>query len=291
MFKTLPLFTIILIAICLSCRNEVDKAEDDEIIRINEFIANLHIDSVTENGIYYIIDTLGTGDTVKVNDFISINFCGCTIDEILAENFTNFNFTFVVGSRQVIKGIDEGMQLMAEGGTSTFIIPFKMAYYSPNSTFNNYNTYLFRIQLNEIIDTPKVWEINRINQYIQDNGYNAQPDTNGYCFIEIIAGTGNDIEIDDTIMMNYKCKLLDESILFSSESDKKTFKLVYDSLYFYNDTILNRALFEGLTQMKENGKSVIIIPSSRAYKKEYIGTEVPSYSTFIFEVENIQILK
>ncbi len=274
-----------------SCRNEVDKATEDEHIKISEYIKNIDIDTITENGIYYIEDTLGDGDTVLDGDFVSIDFCGCTIDNNLPDKYDHTDFNFVVGSGQIIEGINQGILFMREGGTGTFIIPFKLAYYSPNSTFNNYYTYLYRIHINNIINVPKNWEINNINNYIQEHNYNVQPDTNGFCYIELKEGTGNNISMLDKVKLEYNCKLLNDDILFSSDLDQKLFTLNYDSLYFYEDTALNRPLYLGLTKMKEYGQSVIIIPSNMAFGNNYIGTEIPPYSTFIFEINSISVLR
>ncbi|MFC2136641.1 FKBP-type peptidyl-prolyl cis-trans isomerase [Bacteroidota bacterium] len=280
----------IILSIIHACRNKVDQAADDEYIKIEEFIQNIEVDTVTENGVHYIEDTAGTGDTVFSENFISIDFSGCKLENKLPEEYTHTNFTFIVNSGQVIRGINEGILLMREGTTGRLIIPFEMAYYSPISSFNNYNTYIFKIHVNRIIENPKEWELNRIYRYILDNNYNVQPDTNGYCIIEIEEGDGETILLYNKVELGYTCKLLNEEVLLSSESDQNTFTLNYDSLYFFNDTILNRPLYNGLTKMKENGKSIIIIPSNQAFGSKYIGTEIQSYSTFIFEIYSISVL-
>ena len=143
MIKKYLVITGIIIIIVYACRNEVDQAADDELIKIEEFIKDkdIEVDTITENGIYYIEDTIGTGDTVKNEDFISINFSGCKLEDELPEEYTHNNFTFIVNSGQVIRGINEGVTLMRVGTTARLIIPFEMAYYSPISTYNNYNTY------------------------------------------------------------------------------------------------------------------------------------------------------
>jgi len=291
MIKKYLFFTSIILVILYACRNEVDLAADDERIKIEKYIKekNIEIDTITENGVYYIEDNVGTGDTVNSGDFISINFCGCKLEEELHNDYTNIDFTFIVDSGQVIKGINEGVTLMRENTTARLIIPFEMAYYSPISSFNNYNTYILKIYINKIIDDPKQWEINRINNYISDNNYIGQPDTNGYCIINIEKGEGEIINLNDKVKLDYKCKLLNNEVLLSSKYDQNTFILNYDSLYFFNDTILNRPLYNGLTTMKENGKSLIIIPSNKAFGRSYIGTEIPSYATFIFEINAITI--
>ena len=197
---------------------------------------------------------------------------------------------FIVGSDQLIDGINEGVQYMHEGGKAQLIIPFKLAYYVPGLEDNNYSTYFFEIEINEIIDTPQTWEMRRINEYLVENNYEATPDTTGFCYIEIVEGTGDSIKENDAVEIEFECWSLYGDLLTATENNE-TYKIIldYNYLIFNRDTVLNRGFIKGLTQMKEFGESVIIIPYSMGYGSNYLYTgSVPPYITFIFNIFSIK---
>ena len=64
------------------------------------------------------------GDTVKVH--YSLKVFGS--DDVVESSFDKKPFIFMVGLGQVIKGWDEGVQGMKEGGQRTLIIPANLGY-------------------------------------------------------------------------------------------------------------------------------------------------------------------
>ncbi|MEM9920811.1 MAG: FKBP-type peptidyl-prolyl cis-trans isomerase [Bacteroidota bacterium] len=84
----------------------------------------------TESGLQYILHRPGTGAEAKSGKFIDVHYSGFLMDG------TNFDetyskaapYTFRLDRGLVIKGWDEGLQLLKEGGQATFFVPYTLAY-------------------------------------------------------------------------------------------------------------------------------------------------------------------
>ena len=109
------------------------QAEADEKL-IQEFMAK---DTIMKNavrtasGLYYAKRTPGSGAQIKAGDKVKVHYIGKYLNGSTFESsYTGGNpFTITnVGSKQVIKGWDEGLQLMQEGETTRFYIPSGLAY-------------------------------------------------------------------------------------------------------------------------------------------------------------------
>ena len=111
----------------------VAQAEADEKL-IKEFIAK---DTTIKNpvrtgsGLYYIKKTAGSGPQIKAGDKVKVHYIGKFLNgETFESSYSGGRPLEItkVGSGQVIKGWDEGLQLMQEGETARFYIPSGLAY-------------------------------------------------------------------------------------------------------------------------------------------------------------------
>lgn len=115
------------------------NAKDEKIL--TEYFAKNHIKATrTPSGLYCTIKKKGTGENAKPGQQVSMNYLGKFMDGNkfdgnVDENYqpvngrTAFNFTLGVG--QVIKGWDEGVQLLNTGCRATLYLPSSIAY-GPN---------------------------------------------------------------------------------------------------------------------------------------------------------------
>jgi len=88
-------------------------------------------------------EVVGTGATAEAGDQVTVNYVGALPDGTVFDASKNHGqpLTFTLGAGRVIKGWDEGVAGMKEGGKRMLIIPADMAYGSqsvgsipPNST-------------------------------------------------------------------------------------------------------------------------------------------------------------
>ncbi|HUY05178.1 MAG TPA: FKBP-type peptidyl-prolyl cis-trans isomerase [Candidatus Paceibacterota bacterium] len=76
-------------------------------------------------------ETVGTGATAASGDTVTVNYVGSLTDGTVFDASANHGttgFTFKLGAGQVIKGWDEGIVGMKEGGKRKLIIPASLAY-------------------------------------------------------------------------------------------------------------------------------------------------------------------
>lgn len=84
----------------------------------------------TKSGLKYIDETIGKGKEAKAGDTVDVHYTGWL------KNGTKFDsskdrgqpFSFPLGAGRVIKGWDEGVAGMKEGGKRKLIIPYGLAY-------------------------------------------------------------------------------------------------------------------------------------------------------------------
>lgn len=88
----------------------------------------------TETGLYIITLKKGNGTFPEVEDKVAVNYTGMLTDGTVFDSNTDPKFnhvdplTFSVGTRQVIRGWDEGLQHIDKGGRAVLIIPSSLAY-------------------------------------------------------------------------------------------------------------------------------------------------------------------
>ncbi|MEG1290167.1 MAG: FKBP-type peptidyl-prolyl cis-trans isomerase, partial [Bacteroidales bacterium] len=100
-----------------------------------------------------------------------------------------------------------------------------------------------------------------------------------------IENAGNDIRPaeTDTVEVNYKGTLLDGTV-FDSSYDRK------ESVKFPLNAVI-KGWTEGLQLLGEGGKATLWIPYELGYGPRQMSPTLPGYSTLVFEVELIKVIK
>ena len=84
--------------------------------------------TVTASGLQYEIVKEGTGRQPKASDTVRCHYEGTLIDGTVFDSSFRRNQPAEFGLQQVIAGWTEGVQLMKEGATFKFYIPYHLAY-------------------------------------------------------------------------------------------------------------------------------------------------------------------
>ena len=119
------------------------------------------------------------------------------------------------------------------------------------------------------------------DKYLAYNKITAKPTESGLIYIETKKGSGKKPAATDVVKVHYTGKLLDGTVFDSSVERGKPVEFP-----------LNQVIpgwTEGLQLMGIGGKATLIIPSNIAYGMGQ--GPIPPYSTLVFEVELIDILK
>ena len=130
------LLTLAALTITTTGFAQSQSAKDDQILK--DYFAKNHIQAVkTTSGLYYVITQKGKGANAKAGQSVSMNYIGKFMDgKIFDANVDDkyqpvngrdpLNFTLGIG--QVIRGWDEGVQLLNPGTRATLYIPSELGY-------------------------------------------------------------------------------------------------------------------------------------------------------------------
>jgi len=112
-----------------ACSSDEVTAPEIEVIEETTFHPSLEVDlsrmTQTASGIYIEDVVVGTGAVAEPGDEASVRFAGFLSD---GTQFDAGDFSFTLGSGQVIPGFDEGVRGMAVGGARKVLIPPALAY-------------------------------------------------------------------------------------------------------------------------------------------------------------------
>lgn len=128
MKKVAIIFLSILMIFALSCRKRKVKkqAEQDEITITNYLEENQINATATGTGLYYIIDSLGTGAYPDENANVTVYYKGYFVDGEVFDQSPGSGSNFNLNG--VIPGWQEGLQLFPEGSHGRLFIPSHLGY-------------------------------------------------------------------------------------------------------------------------------------------------------------------
>ena len=130
-----------------ACDKETDLEKENAAIQ-----AYLEENNITTepqySGLYYIETVAGTGASADGGDRVRVKYTGTFLD---GEEFDSGIYTFTLGTGGVIRGWDEGISYMNEGGKAILLIPSDLAYgvYGHNS-IPGYTPLLFDVELMDV---------------------------------------------------------------------------------------------------------------------------------------------
>jgi peptidylprolyl isomerase len=217
---------------------------------------------------------LGDGAEAQAGQTVIVHYSGWLYDEAAEDKKgrkfdssldRNEPFDFPLGGGRVIKGWDQGVAGMREGGQRTLVIPPEMGYGArgagdvipPNATL------VFDVKLLKVIRTE--------------------------C-IDTSVGDGDEATSGQMVTVHYTGWLFDKNaednkgIKFDSSRDRNEpfdFPLGRGQVISGWDT--------GVQGMKVGGKRTLVIPPEMGYGRRGAGGVIPPNATLLFEVELLQI--
>jgi FKBP-type peptidyl-prolyl cis-trans isomerase FklB len=106
----------------------------------------------TASGLQYEVITMGTGAKPGPEETVKVHYTGTLMDGTKFDSSVDRNEPAVFGVNQVIKGWQEGIQLMPVGSKFKFYVPYELAY-GENGTgpIPPYSTLVFDVELLDIV--------------------------------------------------------------------------------------------------------------------------------------------
>ncbi len=111
------LFVLACVSMMIAQTDGGDKKKEEKVI-------------TTKTGLKYVDQKVGDGKEAKAGDTVSVHYTGTLKDGKKFDSSLDRGrpFSFNLGAGQVIKGWDEGVAGMKEGGKRKLIIPADLAY-------------------------------------------------------------------------------------------------------------------------------------------------------------------
>ena len=295
---------LVVIVFLTSCKDNPDIMLVREKRLLEQYLEQNNItNEPLSNGIYFLESVSGTGEVPASGDYVIVEYTASLIDgkvfdttseEVAAtkgilspavlygnSKFKLFNTT--------VKGIEEGLKLMKEGGEARLIIPSTLGYGSSASTFvPAYSTLIFDIKLNKVIKDPVAYEAFELANYLglytdsldltlETVEYVSDALTTDWYFIELIEGTGDSIKKDYTVYIYYEGKLVDGRVF-----DKNFGNLSAFSFKVEGGSVI-KGMDLAVQKMKKDSKARVIVPSSLGYGEAGSG-KIPPFSILVFDI-------
>jgi len=153
------------------------KQKDDtrkigEVKEIEQYLAKNNIKAQqTKNGVFYEIQTQGTGVQADSGKVVAINYTGYSMDGKFFDSNIDSNkqvqkhplspFEFMAGVQGAIPGMLEAVTAFKEGGKGRIFIPSVLAYGAQGSppVIKPYQNLMFEIEVTSVKDAPPQQEM------------------------------------------------------------------------------------------------------------------------------------
>ncbi|WP_345078029.1 FKBP-type peptidyl-prolyl cis-trans isomerase [Nemorincola caseinilytica] len=244
----------------------------------------------TESGLYYTITKKGTGANVAAGQMVNVNYTGMLINGQKFDSNTDTAFkhvepfTLTVGRGQVIKGWDEGLQLLSKGTKATLYIPSALAYgsqdRSPQIPANS--ILIFDVEIVDITDQASIDE-KKIKDHLAKNKIKATRTPSGLYYTISQKGLGPNAAKGKKVTMNYTGRLLDGRAFDSNTDPKFGHVRPFDFTLGIGQVI--QGWDEGVQLLQIGTKGTFYIPSALGYGPSGSGQQIPPNSVLVFDVE------
>ncbi|MDE6440389.1 MAG: FKBP-type peptidyl-prolyl cis-trans isomerase [Bacteroidales bacterium] len=247
--------------------------------------------------------------TPEMGDYIIGEMWITVGDSILMTNAGKPGPIIQVGEPEFKGDLQEGVRLLHEGDSARFNIKadsIRARGMQLPEIVKETLTYVIKVeQIVAEADFPayleaKMAEADMAQQeaiaaYLQENGLNVEPTSDGLYFIRTQAGKGKAIKQGSPVKFHYVGRLLDGTIFDTSIKEVAEENGLFHPMRNYEplSTMAGTGqmilgMDEGLLMMRQGDKATLIIPFQLGYGDRDLGP-IPAYSPLIFEMEIVSV--
>lgn len=234
--------------------------------------------TTSPSGLQYKIITQGTGLQPKAGDRVEVHYTGkLTNDTVFDSSYPRGQaLPFTLGKGMVIKGWDEGIAMLKEGGKATFIIPPNLGYgQSAKGKIPANSTLIFDVELMKVI--PKVNAVP-----FDTKGKDTIKTPSGLKYIIVKEGTGRVPFLGANVTAHYTGYFEDGRIFDSSVERGQPFS------FPVGKGKVIKAWDEAFSTLKVGTKARLLVPYTLGYGDSGAGKLIPPRTNLIFDVELIE---
>jgi len=270
----IPANSTLLFDVALLQVNKEKQIEPFDIAKLKKHSAG--------KGMRYYVVAQGKGPTAKPGDNAYIHYTGFLNNGSIFDSSRKKGdpVRITVGSDQVIKGWDMGLQLMNAGSKYRFLIPAKLAYGKEgyHNTVPPDSPIILDVEMIKI--TPEI----KVSRW-DTTGLEMHRTKSGLKYFIIKAGEGDSIKSNDVVQVNYSGYLMNGKLFDSSVKRGEPIRIPVGV-----GAVID-GWDEGLQLMRKGSKFQFIVPSSLAYGEQGNPPQIPADSDLIFDIEVSDIVK
>lgn len=247
----------------------------------------------TPSGLMYVINKEGKGSIPANGSTVVVNYTGKLLNGTVFDSSVDREpIEFAIGTGQVIKGWDEGIALLKEGSSATFVIPSDLAYGEVGAgqgIIPPFATLIFDVELlsKAEIDAKKKAETEsrikseeeQINAYIAAKNLKVVTTASGLRYAITLPASGAKPNVGNKVSVHYTGTLLNGNKFDSSVDRGSPFE------FDLGKGRVIKGWDEGIALLNKGSKAIFIIPSALAYGERAMGADIPANSPLVFEVE------
>lgn len=233
----------------------------------------------TASGLRYKVTEAGKGKQVEIGDKVTVHYTGKLTNGTKFDSSKDRNqpFSFKVGAGQVIRGWDEGLQLLKVGDKAVLSIPPAIGYGNRDmGTIPPNSELIFDIEVLDAVAPVKATPYNV-------KGLDTLTTASGLKYIVVKKGDGAQAAAGKTVDVHYTGYLMDGKVFDSSveRGEPISFPL--------GQGMVIPGWDEGIALMQVGDKIRLILPSNLAYGASGAGGVIPPNATLIFDCELMNV--
>ena len=281
----------------MAIKMAMQKAEDDRLLQ--EYFKSHNLKPMkTASGMYYVITQEGMGEKASVGQTASVFYTGKFMDGKPFDSNMDSSFHHTeafkveVGKGHVIKGWDEGLQLMKKGTRATLYIPSELAY-GPNerSPIPANSILVFDLEIKDLnAPVPQIMgDDNTLQAYFKEHNLHPKKTASGLYYTITKPGTGEKAKPGEKIGMSYLGKTLDGKKFDGNVDDNFNNTRPFSFTLGVGQVI--KGWDEGIALLNKGAKATLYLPSDLAYGPQSPTPAIPPNSALVFDVEVLSIDK
>ncbi len=290
-----------------SCAKEVEESADSIEQRVIEAYVKVNYNNTitpTSSGLYIVPLRTGSGASVKSLTGVYVrytardlkdNYLSTTVEDI-AKQIGSYSAStyygpslFEIGYSSVMKGLEEALLTMREGGKVRVILPSWLSEYDfQGSSRTHSTTTIYEIEVLRVIDKLETFITDTLMGYSRKYYDNMAEDSEGYYYKSIEDGIGKVLKENDNIKYWYVGKLLDGFVFDTNIEDTARKYGIYSSSNSYNAldyTVQNedytgegsvvKGMAKTFLKMKHGGEAVTFFSPELGY-----GSQTKSFGKY-----------
>lgn len=249
----------------------------------------------TPSGIEYIVHKSGSGAQLKVGDTALVNVTQRINDSLLGDSrkMVGAAIPVLVQKPQNKYDLMEGIALLHEGDSATFVIPWDSLPAQERPPFGKKGDKLkitFAVENKYSAAAQKEKDEKVIKEYLEKNKINATKNAEGVYVSVTQEGTGGTPNPGDTVYVHYTGKLTSGKVFDSSQDSTLRPGMPLEPIKFpIGRGFVIRGWDAGLSGLKKGSKAILVIPSTLGYGLQGSPPVIPGNSVLVFDVQLVDI--